>query len=285
MRYSLLAAMALGMWATAAAAQDAPAQTGDEPVDLGDVVVDGRPLEAQARDFVEGVANPARARGLARWAEAVCIGVVNFRRETGQQIADTMVALADEFGVPVEVEACEPDIYIIGAVEARDVARHWVARRRYDFRPRLPGINSSEIRPSMRSLDLFTGSDEPVRWYSLSLPSEPSPSMASPLMRSAPRVDDLWRVYVIVDIEGVADRPIRQICEYIAMVSFSQIHMEADTSGLPSVLNMFEGGAAGLTDWDRAYLSALYASDLDRMLNAVDHARGIADQIRSQPPQ
>lgn len=285
MRFSFLFGMALWVWGAAVAAQDPPSQPEDEPVDLGDVIVDGRPLETQAREFVEGIANPARARGLARWAGPVCIGVVNFRRETGQHIADTMVALADHFGVPVEVEACEPDIYIIGAVDARDVARQWVSRRWYDFRPRLSGINSSEIRPSMRSLDLFTQSDEPVRWYSLSLPRERQPSRASPLLRRAPRVDDLWRVYVIIDVEGVADWPVQQICEYIAMVSFSQVHMDMDTSGLPSILNMFDGGQAGFSDWDRAYLSALYAYDPNRRLNRVDHADGIADQLRSQPAQ
>ncbi|MGD9981985.1 MAG: hypothetical protein AB7T58_15455, partial [Hyphomonadaceae bacterium] len=54
--------------------------------------------------------------------------------------------------------------------------------------------------------------------------------------------------------------------DYIAMVTLAQVNPDADASGYPSSMNLFasRGSAANqLTDWDLAYLDALYATDRD----------------------
>lgn len=252
---------------------------------VDEIIVLGGTLEEQAAQFVDGIANTASDRGLAKWAGPVCIGVVNFKREVAEQIADTMVGIADEFGVPVNVEACEPNIFIIGAVDGQSLAARWVAERPSEFRPQVDGLRSRELRPSMASLDLFTRSAVPVRWYSLSIPQYRFETMASQRLTRAFRVDDLWRVFVVVDVDEVNAYSVRSLSEYIAIVSFSQIQMDADTSGLPSIINMFEGNHDRFTPWDRAYLSVLYSADADQRLNRGDHAQNVAAAMKTPADQ
>lgn len=194
-----------------------------------------------------------------------------------------MVEIADEFSVPVNVESCEPNIYIIGAVDAQQVAEAWVRERPYEFRPRLAGLRSSELRPSMSSLELFKTASTPIRWYSLSQPRHHLPlGYRSPRQARAFRVDDLWRVFVIVDIDEVTGFSIRSICEFLSLVVFSQIDMDLDTAGVPSVLNMFSGGDANFTEWDRAYISELYRADSRQRLDRGEHAANIARAIGAE---
>ncbi len=269
--------------ASPAWAQD-PVTTGPETT-VDEIVVVGGTLEEQAAQFVDGIANSTTRRGLARWAGPVCIGVVNFRREVAEQIADTMVEIADEFGVPVNAEACEPNIFIIGAVDGQALAAKWVAERPSEFRPTLPGLRSSELRPSMASLDLFMQAPAPVRWYSLSVPVDRTGRQASPRLIRTLRVDDLWRVFVVVDVDEIDGYSVRSLSEYISMVAFSQVQMDADTSGLPSIINMFHGDYDRFTPWDHAYLSTLYEADHDERVTHADQAENLASAMRTPDPE
>jgi hypothetical protein len=88
---------------------------------------------------------------------------------------------------------------------------------------------------------------------------------ASLLSRTTRR--DLSRSFIIVDaaqLKGIRAAP---LADYVAMATLAQLDPAADTSGYPSILNLFRLRDAGktlptgMTEWDLAYLRGLYSSE------------------------
>lgn len=271
------------------AGQDLPAST------LEDVVVSGQTLEERAATFVDEVAQPVRRRGLARWAGSACFGVVNFDGAAARYIADELVARADELGLPVGELDCDPNVFIIGTIDAPGVAREWVARSPDLFRP---GFSGAAARPSV--LESFVSSDAAVRWWHVSVPTSfdvftgrAQPGVRLP-DRPPPQIqiysksqqvsrvrDDLLRVMVLVDVERLGSVTIDQLCDYLLMVGYAQVDPDGDTAGYETILNLFDGPpVTGLTHWDRSYLAALYQADPDRRVSGGDQGGRLADALR-----
>src|SRR5690606_5312678 len=159
------------------------------------------------------IAQPVQRRGLARWAQPVCFGVVNFSGDAARAIADQLVARADEVGLAVGELDCEPNVFVIGTDDAPGVARAWVERSPQAFEQRYSGATA---RPSV--LEHFVSTDAAVRWWHISVPmhfdiftqeTQPAvriPGYGAPRLRvyaksqHASRIrDDLQKVLVLVD--------------------------------------------------------------------------------------
>lgn len=297
----LIAALAL-IGAGPASAQTPPATPAgqDPPVStLDDVVVSGRTLEERAETFVDEIAQPVRRRGLARWARPACFGVVNFSGDAARAIADQLVARADELGLPAGELDCEPNVFIIGAVDGPAVARAWADRHPGLFRPRVSGTAG---RPS--DLRNFVSSDAAVRWWHISLPidfdmftgeTQPAvrlPGRGPPIIdvysrsQQATRVrDDLVKVVMLVDVEKLGSVTTEQLCDYLLMIAYAQIDPEGDTADYETILNLFEDPTVrGLTDWDRSYLTALYEADPTRRAGVGAQGDRLADELRRDEP-
>ena len=280
----------------------AEAERQDPPATpLEDVIVSGETLRERADRFVDEVAQPVQGRGLARWDRPACFGVVNFEGDSARSIADRLVTRADELGLPVGELDCEPNVFVIGAVDAPAVASAWVARSPGAFEPRVGGTAG---RPS--ALRHFMSSDAAVRWWPISIPmhfdiftgqSQPAvrlPGRAPPFLqvyaksRHAARIrDDLVKVMVLVDVEKLGAVTLDQLCDYLLMVAYAQIDPEGDTSAYETILNLFEDAAVpGLTPWDRSYLAALYEADPHRRVSGGDQGERLAGTLRrvDQPP-
>ena len=300
-RLGLLAALIV-FGATSVRAQTPPA---DDPAQeppastLEDVVVDGRPLEERAREFVDEIAQPARHRGLARWDGPACFGVVNFRGDVARAIADRLVARADELGLPVGELNCEPNVFVVGTDDGPGVARAWVERTPEVFEQRYSGATAP---PS--ALANFVSTDAAVRWWHISLPmhfdvftgeSEAAvriPGHAPPTLRvyaksqHASRIrDDLQKVLVLIDVERIGAVTIAQLCDYLLMVAYAQIDPEGETSTYETILNLFDDPSVpGLAEWDRAYLTSLYEYDPTRRASAGQQGERLADELRVDSP-
>ncbi len=87
-------------------------------------------------------------------------------------------------------------------------------------------------------------------------------------------VVNLSSTIVIVDIEKSTGFALESVAAYAAMVSLAQIKLSTDYSSYPSILSMFSGvkGAddapRDLTEWDYAYLRALYKTPANRTARA-----------------
>lgn len=267
----------------------------DDAATLDDVVVEGRSLAQQAERFTAEAARPVAGRGLARWRGPVCIGVVNFRRELSYQIADGVAHAGGALGVPIADGECEANIFIIGTLDARDVASGWIDREYREFRP-----NIADSTLSSERLADFRMGDDPVRWWAISRPSyfdifggwaRPTNgpgrgpiSIYSRSLQSSRIRDDLQRLIVIIDAAKVETVSLENLIAYLTVVSFAQIDMRADMRAFDTVLNLFDEGysGAGLTQWDRAYIRSLYAVPRDQRIDVDRQSDGLADEISNE---
>ena len=261
------------------------------PVDLEDVVVEGSRLEDTTERFVREVGAPARSRGLARWRGGVCAGVVNLRSDAAQFIVDRVSDTARDLDLRVGAPGCEPSVLVIATTDAKTFTPQFVASR-----PRLFRVGGGGMDRGGVALTAFENSDRPVRWWHVSVPVDDTGRIAvrmpgycenecrysvdfAPKIRTtssrllAQTEDDLKRVFIIVDVDKIADVSLEQLADYIAMVALAQIDPDADTEGYSTILNLFDapGDIPGLTQWDKAYLQGLY--DAQRTLRNLRSAR------------
>ncbi|WP_286692684.1 MULTISPECIES: hypothetical protein [unclassified Brevundimonas] len=260
---------------TVAWAQDSSATIPETTVE--DIVVLGMPLREQVETFVDDVTAPATGWGPARWDErsGICVGVVNLRPDAAQAMADRVSEVALDLGLTVGEPGCSPNILVIATDDAPALATALVQQSPNAFRPRYSG---AARRPS--ALRAFQSSDSPVRWWHVSMPiiretGQPAvrlpggdapwiPSWGSRL--TSPITSKLLRAYVIIDIDQAEGLSFSQLADYVAMVAFAQIDPDADVSGFPTILNVFDNPtiAFGMTDWDEAYLGSLYGAEMNQ---------------------
>lgn len=267
-----------------------PAPASDPVIRLEEVVVDARRLEDAAREFVDEVAYPVRRRGMARWHRGVCVGVANLQPEMAQYLIDRVSDVARGIGLDSSEPPCHPTILIIATTDASAFTEQFIAMRPALFRPGGSGMDQGRA-----ALARFRTSDAPVRWWSVSQPTDSDtgqsavrmPGEAAPLtaVRGVSRMSsqyrqDLKRTFVIVDVDRLGDVTLAQLGDYIAMVALAQIDPAADTSRFETVLNVFDTPSAvsGLSSWDQAYLDGLYGASWYR-INQTSQVRAISDNI------
>ena len=126
-------ALAIGLAISLSPAQATPTQTQSQPASpssvgsvtqVDDVVVSGQGLRDLVNEFVGEVGAPANAgRGLAKWRGAVCVGVINFRNEVAQYIADKVSDEARTLGVRAGEPGCRPNVIVVGSTDGAALAR------------------------------------------------------------------------------------------------------------------------------------------------------------------
>ncbi len=264
-----------------------------------DVVVEGRRSLAEAvRAFVDQATEPPTGRGPATWDRAVCVGVVGLRRDAAQVLIDRVSAVADDLDLEPGEPGCRPNIVIVATDDASELSDLLVEMRPNAFRPNYAGAARSR-----GALDRFRTTDDPVRWWHVSIPVERDTGRIAVRLpgRSAPKiaggglltggtVNRLVRTIVILDIPRLEGATFQQLGDYVSMVALAQIDPEADMRGFDSVLNLFRdpAGDDGLTDWDTAYLRSLYRAELRQrsggaQLNAVG-ARMLRERRSTEQP-
>ncbi len=310
MSASLILAALISAWqpdpTATATAQVRPVQatvssdSQDDPVDLGEIVVEGRRLDDLVRNFVGEVAAPNDGRGLARWDRRLCVGVVNLRRETAEYIADRISTVAEDLGVGAGDPGCEPNVLVVATSDGRALARTMV-----DERPRAFRRGGSGMDQGRGALRDFVETDKPIRWWQVSLPVDSetggiatsipgvcrppcdSPMAYAPIVKlntgsrlRTQIVDHFYQSLIIVEIDRLGHLTVPQLADYLAMVSMAQIDPQAETSNYASILNVVDNPEqyTSLTEWDQAYLAGLYSADqslLNRRANSSEVSRSI----------
>lgn len=280
---TILAGLAVAVLAMAQSQQtvappvpaSAPAQQAD-PTELGDVLVVSPVARDLAASFVERIGAPASSRRLARWHEAVCISVANLPAEPAQYLVDRVSGLAEDLGLRAGEPGCTANVVIILTADGPAVAEGLVKEHRNAFDPGGSGMTLSNA-----ALENFKTADRAVRWWHVSIPTDsetgqratrlpgedaPVSNVSRASRLSSDIRDDLNKAIIIVDVDNLGAATFPQLADYVAMVALAQIDAGASTSGLPTVLNLFEDpqGTPGLTDWDLAYLTALYDAEPNR---------------------
>jgi len=302
-----IAAMLTAASAAQNAAPEATSTSSAASQAVEEVVVRGRrlgeiefDLRLYIREFVEEIAAPARTRGYARWRRRLCVGVHNLENTAAQYIVDRISSVALDIGLEAGEPGCRPEVNILFAADANEMAAYMVDAQPHVFRP--AGGNAG-MDLGLEALDTFVQSDRAVRWWHVSLPVDartgaaaielpstrglcegnpllirgsssslcpPNVAVAGPSRLHSATRDDLRYVIIIVDATRLNGATWQQLADYLAIVSLAQIDPNANPAAFDSILNLFGNPSAysGLTDWDRSYLRALYSIDLERVPHA-----------------
>lgn len=271
--WALIAAVA----AILAPPQDAPRPASQEPppevaTTLEDVVIEQPRLEEMVREFVGEVGAPAgRRRGLARWHDRLCVGVINVRPELGQAVADRVSQVGLELGLDIGEPGCKANVFIVFTADGAALADAMVEESRRAFHIGVGGMDRGT-----GALDEFRTLDRPVRWWQISLPVNAETGQRAirlPGDEFAPYVnvfaasrlstqirDDLKKAMIIVDVDRLGEVNLAQLADYLAFVTLVQVDPDAETAAYDTILNVFGDPARvdGLTEWDLSYLTSLY---------------------------
>lgn len=294
--------------APALAQSDPPTDRPSDATQLEDVVVSGMSLEAQAESFVASVGAPVEGRKLATWSGPLCVGAAGLAAAPAGAMVDRVLDWAHSLGVRIGGPGCDLNVLIVFSADADQAARNLVKTRPLDF---LSGVSSShQGRGALRA---FESSGRPVRWWHVSLPVDPETGDALVRLRreapfSPPReitrpsdlgsygqitlgsrlyddsIDALQSIVIVIDDAALDQTSFAQLSDYVAMVALAQVDPDTRPSA-PSILGIFEPGVAPqstLSDWDQAFLQALYGTHQRNSLPRADStviARALARRL------
>lgn len=265
----LFAAAALAVLAPASAmAQEEQA----EP----DIVVVGERLQEMVRSFVGEVATaPSGEQQMARWDRKVCPLIAGLPARQMQYMADRIAQRAHQVGLEAEGPGCRANILIFVTPDASVFAQGIVD----EYRTLVAYYSTNGISTLGRGpLEDFTNTTAPVRWWHVNqtvsgdgqsvggdtpgtqvMRTSQAPSRVRRMTRQ-----DFLRVLIVVDARQANGITFQALSDYLAMVSLAQLDPEGETTGTPTILNLFSARDSGgsiptaMTEWDEAYLDGLY---------------------------
>jgi hypothetical protein len=297
---SLLIAALLGS-ASAALAQPASAPaTGVAPVTVTAPALPPRKvIERQSSDFVQhlaGIGNPERD-GISRWYDPVCVLPVGLAPQQAAMLKARIEGVAQELGLRAGWEkkgaGCKPNVEIVFTHQPQAVIDA-VAKKResvlgyYHFieRNRLKTIThpiqswyvtatrSSAVGAATLAFANVSGSSRGFStqfdWDQIDDPEARSPpGCADRISNCAMSV--LHNVFIVADSNVLEGKNLGPIADYLVMLALSKPRSLDGCNALASVIDLFGRSACakpdGLTPADAAYLTGLYASDLELKKN------------------
>lgn len=284
------AAAAFALAVPVAAADQGPMRNLRNDADAPIVVTGQRPTREQAREraatFVRQVGIARGDTSAARFIDPVCPRVMGISEPYAGMVRARMLAIAEAAGVVVGRQGCQPNISVSFVGDASALMQEIERRSPTRF---------SEIPRDERAA--MINGDSPVRWWYLTetrsryqmrnapqtVQTETGGQTGGSSAASGPMQADALSHYdagsnvsnavnraiidanVVIDLDGVEGRSLQAVAAYAAFVAFSEVR-RSDPPPTGSILGMFgaEPQADALTDWDLAFLRALYAIPLDR---------------------
>ncbi len=255
----------LAPWSTS------PAHSANEPLDTVVVTGSREAVRQEVRAFVENV---TRMDGdlVGRWRDYVCplvAGVSDPQADFVRQRIIEIYNAARKWKRKPE-QACTPNLFVIIAEEADQVIADWKQRD--------PGMFRWKAR---EGVSRSTGPGAVRTWHNATeSPSDGGPTIEDDtgpprvkLSAGSPRIvspvaEGITAVVVLVDARATDKVTLAQLTDYIAMVSLAQLDLTADLGSINSILRLFADPLpavppTALTDWDYAFLHALYRTSYE----------------------
>lgn len=260
-----------------AATSDSSETSSDTSEKLQEVTVTAQRAKLADRltAFVSKITGPLFEGGLPRWGKPVCPMASGLPREQDEFIVGRVSDIARAGGVPLAAEECLPNLYILVNTQPQELLKAMAERNfRFTFGISTEPMDGTPIVPSHVVIDEFVSKPGPVRVLYRDAPTEPygvrpivNAAKVGPITYSG----DTWagrsrwyvfRVFVIVDASQLKGVTLGQLADYAALVGLAEIKPARSLADAPTILQLFNGPpqavAAGMTDWDRAFLKSLY---------------------------
>lgn len=207
------------------------------------------------------------AEPLARFEDPLCPGIVGLQIEAAEEMVGRVRGNAAEFGRRLAPEAtCDPNVIVAfvddGQAFAQRMQREngWIFAElsQADKRAVLeePGPARAILRVRARTRD---GMPIPRRENMVDLP-QTEVWMAHSKIYTATRNDILYAL-ILIDREAVKGMSIAQLADYATFRTLTRTLPQRPQARGNSILSLFDDAPerpAGLTEFDRAYLTELY---------------------------
>ncbi|MCW0199727.1 hypothetical protein [Sphingopyxis sp.] len=252
-RYGLLLAALLAS-APAAVAQPAPDPTLRSP---DDIVVEGERLtreEARKRAtaFIRtlGVAPGIYAQdSVARWTVKLCPRALGLSDEHAALVEGWFRDAARASGAKVAKDGCDANVLLLFV----DDGAHFIKL----FKSRYPAQFADMSGPDIRDL---VEREKPIRWWYAIRKTSGGMGLLAPLS-----IRSIEGATVVIDVNAAEGATLRAVTDYAAFVALSGVRGRAEPQS-QSILGLFEDrqGKRELTEWDRRFLTQLYAMQHER---------------------
>jgi hypothetical protein len=248
----------------------APAETESSPV-LPEVTAEAAraALERRVEVFIRALTrNPGAPDDYSavRWNTPICILVAGLSAESASTVSARVSQISASAGAPLARTPCQPNFIIVATSDPDQVLNAWYARDKGLF---------GDATPAQIHHFLESSRSRPVRlWYNIDRGRKagmrnghfvPSTTQAESSVFLGNAVFDFLSVFAIIDTHRTERASLNQLADYVAMTGLTNVDLEADLGSAPSILRLFaptqEGAPSGLSNWDAAFLKALYQSN------------------------
>jgi hypothetical protein len=274
-------------------------------------------LESKVRTFVDEISTMQQGaggshwggEGLARWSVPVCSSVTGLSARDVEFIRERISEIGRTAGVPLAGERCRPNLFVFLTGEPQQLLKAMAGRNR--------AVTFGRASPL--AIDAFIAMLHPVKvWYNTHPVTPDSTAAGRGFPNSSFVTDDsgtgagalaevpgadvpvtsdwerashvtatvVWTfsyVYVIVDQNQIHALTLGQIADYVGMVGLAELKPTARLADAPTILRLFGGvpqeAPAGMTEWDRAYLKSLYATEQSSKVQRDLIAKGMLREI------
>lgn len=276
--------------------QEAPLAAEPTIVVTGQARTDAQ-IRDEAKGFVRAVAAaPGVSDQLGRWNQPVCVKVLGGTPAEEAMVIDRIRVVATDAGIRLaKRKSCAPNLLVAFTHEPGNVVGQVLARRPHTARSLAIGSRNDlvqgtypvrwwyDLKLEGRSGEAAMG-DHPALLNSLDTPNNAGAApgggfaqsehqsgnvadFSSSLIGSKSR-QSIGAATVIVDVNRVRGRTPEALASYIAMVALAPIKLPPRPVPMPTITNLFHGAAAeraiDLSEWDRAYIAALYKTAANR---------------------
>lgn len=213
--------------------------------------------------IVTFVSNVTRRDGenVARWNSPVCPSVSGATPEQGEFIRSRILEIAASVRALVgRNNKCQPNLLVILTEQPAPLWESW--------RTRSPGMFYEQSQVEIaRALE----TPRPVSAWLNAMLINADGTRGGEFNRlvdshiKASVSEDISSVILMVNTTATGGATFGQLADYIAMVGLARIDLDADFGDVGSILRVFakkaEGAPQRLTNWDHAFLKALYQPD------------------------
>lgn len=269
-------------------------------------------IRAEAQSFVKAVAaQPGSADQLARWNQAICPKVIGATPAEEKPVLERVREVAAETGIKLSKRKnCEPNILIAftddpggvvravfdkrpqsarsvptaeraGLIDGAYPVRWW-----YDLKVegRYGAVPIGDNPALLNSLDTHSGAGAaPGGGFAQSEHQSGNVSDYNSSLIGSKSRQSIGAATVIVDVRRVRDLSDDAVASFVAMVALAPLKLPPRPVPTPTITNLFSDAPAEreteLTQWDRAYLAALYkvaanrSADIQRSSMTAQMAR------------
>ena len=218
-----------------------------------------------------------------RWNTPICFLAAGWRAEDLSSVLTRLTQISAAAGAPVAGKACRPNFVVLSTAEPDQVINAWYAKNKRLFGNASPlqirrFLDSTRSRPVRTWRNIDIGRVATTRFGHF----VPSNSHADPSPFSGNSPLGFLSVFEILDAGRTAGIDLHQLTDYVAMMGLSNIDIDVDVGDAPSILRLFSPAksfALGLSNWDTAFLMALYQTDQSSRSQRFEIAQRVAEAV------